>query len=160
VHDAAEQELGQAREHGHAGDERQATLPGRQDADRKVHTRERGGHEVAGAEVARIQAEQDRADAEHQHADRHQVLSGLVRRLGRVEHQQGKKHADGRGDENMLERGHPQHERGRAVVEAVDQLGGLDRQAGLPDRGDVAAAPPQLIQSCCNGHYPTLALWL
>jgi hypothetical protein len=85
------------------------------------------------------------------------VLSGIVGGLGRVEHQQGKEHAHGRGDEHVLDRGHPQHERGRTVVEAVDQLGRLDRGAGLPDRGVFGAAPPKFNQSCCNRHCPTLA---
>ena len=134
VHGAAQHQLHEPREHGHAGDQRQAALLRGQDADREIHAGERGRHQIAGADAARLEAEQDGAETQHQHAHRHDVLRGLARGLRGVEHQQRQEHADRGGDQQMLQRRHPQHEGRRPLVDAVDEFGRLQRRAAPTPR--------------------------
>ena len=153
VQDTAERQLHQSREHGHAGDERQAALPGRENADREIDARERSRHEKAGTQSPRLQAEQDRAETERQHADRHQVLGGVMRCPGGVQDQQRKEHADRGGDEDVLQGSHPQHEARRAFVDAVDQLCRLDRRPALLGAPVSAPSVPEFEYSCRDRHH-------
>ena len=158
-HEAAQQELDQAGENRHAGDQREAALMRREDADREEDARERRGHQIAGAEVAPFEARQNRADAERQHTHRGDMLNGLARRMRRFEHQQRDEESDRGGDENMLERGHPEHEMRRAILDPINHAIGLYGRPGLPELLVLRGVLPKFEQSRfhCHGQPSSLA---
>ena len=144
--EAADQELNEAGEDRHAGNQRKAALLGRDDGHGEKDTRERGRHQIAATDVPRIQTEQNGADTEHQHGQRHHMLDGLMRCLGRLEHEQRENHPDRCSQQHVLKRRHPENEGRRTLVHAIDDLMRLHRRLGSAHLHAVRLASPKLQQ--------------